>query len=278
MTYSILILDHDQQLEAKILLESIEQCARFDKKVYYLANGSSEDYAYDFYKQGLIDVLIINKENNGCGFGTAQLFQACDTEYAFYIQADQYFHRRVTQEDCESWAKVLEDNPSPDKIQGWEDHKKKGKGGIVNERVMVSHIDLSGDQGHGNYSERGQFIDVAFYNSIPRYGGGPGPFHHLEWTEFSMQEYIRKNYLEMVVVQPLVIGDAGKWAVRQNPDGSRWKHRTDTKELWMLSSPSEKYVYPKFTDEEWDQTLKTKTWPEGGIPEEEKEHSFVHWK
>ena len=62
MKHSILILDHNQFQEAKILLESIEQCARFDKKIYYLANGNTEDYAHEFYRQGLIDVLIVNKK------------------------------------------------------------------------------------------------------------------------------------------------------------------------------------------------------------------------
>jgi hypothetical protein len=260
--HSILILDHDQRQEASILLESIEQCALFDKKVYYLANGNTEDYAYDFYKQGLIDVLIVNKKNNGGGFATMQLFQSCDTEYALYIQADQYFYRKTKQEEVDSWVDALckypTDNPDAE--------------------TKISHIDLAGNQGHGEYSERGHLINVDFYNSIPKHGGGPGPYHHLEWTEYTMQQHIKQNDLEMVSVQPLAIADAGKWAVRENPDGSKWKHRTDTKELWMLSPPSEKYVYPKFTDREWEKTLEDKSWPDGQIPEGEKEHSFTHWK
>jgi len=259
---SILILDHNQHREAKILLESIEQCALFDRKVYYLANGNTEDYAYDFYKQGLIDVLIVNKQNNGCGFATMQLFKSCDTKHALYIQADQYFHRVTKQADVDSWAKVLEDNPPTNSPTG----------------TSVSHIDLAGNQGHGQYSERGHFINVDFYNSIPKEGGGPGPFHHLLWTEESVQNHIRDVGAELVSVQPFVIGDAGKWAVRENPDGSRWKHRTDTKELWMLHPPSEKYVYPKFTDEEWETVIDTRSWLDGDIPEQEKEHSFVYWK
>jgi len=270
MKHSILILDHNQFQEAKILLESIEQCARFDKKIYYLANGNTEDYAHEFYRQGLIDVLIVNKKNNGGGFGTMQLFQSCDTEYAFYIQADQYFRRRVTQASVDSWVKVLEEHPTPDKTEHWQGHKKRGA-------TMIPLIDLAGDQGNGQYSERGQFINVDFYNSVPREGGGPGPYHHLEWTENSMQKYIQDKKLEIVVVQPLIIADAGKWAVRESPDGSRWKHRTDTKELWMISPPSEKYVYPEFTDEEWEKALSS-GWTDGDIPEKDKEHSFTFWK
>ena len=65
MTSSILILDYNQKEESKTLLESIKANAIFDKKVYFLANGNSEDYAYENYKDGLIDVLISNKENRG---------------------------------------------------------------------------------------------------------------------------------------------------------------------------------------------------------------------
>jgi hypothetical protein len=262
MDHSILILDHNQYQEAKILLESIEQCARFDRKVYYLANGNTEDYAYDFYKEGLIDVLIVNKKNNGCGFATMQLFQSCDTEYAMYIQADQYFHRRVDQVTVDGWAEALH---------------RHGPNSSESD-VKVSHVDMAGDQGHGEYSERGHFINVDFYNGIPKHGGGPGPYHHLEWTEYSMQQHIKNNNLEIISAHPVIIADAGKWAVRENPDGSRWKHRTDTKELWMISPPSEKYVYPKFTSKEWDKVLSTKTWPDGGVPEEEVESSFFYWK
>jgi len=254
MTSSILILDHNQKEESKSLLESIKTNALFDKKVYFLANGNTEDYAYDFYKDGLIDVLISNKENNGCGFGTMQLFKSCDTEYAFYIQCDQIFAAKIDQKQIDNFIYIIENNE------------------------QVSYIDLAGDQGHGNYSERGQFINVDFYNSIEKEGGGPGPFHHLEWTESSVQNFLQEKGLGYVSVKPPIIGDVGKWAVRQNPDGSKWKHRTDTKELWMVLPPTEKYVYPKFTEEEWEEVLSTKKWEDGKIPSSEIEHSFTCWK
>ena len=39
-----------------------------------------------------------------------------------------------------------------------------------------------------------------------------------------------------------------------------------------------KYVYPKFTDEEWEEVLSTKKWEDGKIPSSEIEHSFTCWK
>ena len=254
MISSILILDYNQKEESKRLLESIKANALFKKKVYFLANGNSEDYAYEYYKDGLIDVLISNKENNGCGFGTMQLFKSCDTKYAFYIQCDQFLQSPITEEHVSGFVKAIEENE------------------------QFCYIDLAGDQGHGVYSERGHFISVDFYNSIEKYGGGPGPFHHLEWTEYTMQQYLKNNDLDFLSAKPAPIGNAGKWAVRQNPDGSEWKHRTDTKELWMISPPTEKYVYPKFTEEEWEKVLSSKQWEDGKIPSSETEHSFTCWK
>lgn len=254
MKHSVLILDHNREDEALKCLLSIRDLCKFDKKIYYLANGNSEDYAFEFYKEGLIDVLLVNKENNGCGFGTMQLFQSCDTDYAFYIQCDQFLVHPLNQVDVDSFVEILKNDPK------------------------LAYIDLAGNQGHGVYSERGQFINTKFYNSISKFGGGPGPFHHVQWTEETVQDYLKTKELTFVSVSPTVIADVGKWAVRQNPDGSKWKHRTDTKELHMISPPKEKYVYPYFTDEEWNQVLTKGIWEDGKIPEREKPHSFNCWK
>ncbi len=40
----------------------------------------------------------------------------------------------------------------------------------------------------------------------------------------------------------------------------------------------EKYVYPKFSDEEWEKVLKNQDWPDWEIPSEEIAHSFVYFK
>ena len=58
-----------------------------------------------------------------------------------------------------------------------------------------------------------------------------------------------------------------------------WKHRTDTKELWLVKGPvKQKAEFPFLSDEEWQEVLETQKW-EGRIPERELPHSFKveHW-
>lgn len=246
---AILILDYNRPKEAKILLDSIHKHCKFDKKVYYLDNCSDTPYAEEFRKQGLIDVLIRPDSNLGCGFGTMRLFELCKEEYAFYIQVDHVMVQDLTQTHIEQFKAEL-DNPK------------------------VGHIDVAGNQGHGKYSERAQFINVDFYNSIPKEGGGPGPFSHLLWTEESMQNYYKDNNIQFKTT-PLIFADLGKWSKRINPDGSKFRQRTDTKQLYIVKGPvKEKYHYPfDLTDEEWETILKGE-WVNGTIPEKQKAHSF----
>ena len=157
--------------------------------------------------------------------------------------------RSLTQESVDGFVKYLTNTPN------------------------IGHIDLAGNQGNGVYSERAQFISTSFYRSISKEGGGPGPFAHLKWTEESMQDYYKEANLSFTTTDTVFVNN-GKWSVRENPDGSKWRHRTDTKELWMLSPPTRQYEYPKFTKAEWMQVLENKSWPDGQIPEEEKKHSF----
>ena len=78
----------------------------------------------------------------------------------------------------------------------------------------------------------------------------------------------------------LKIGAYGECAA--NPDGSEWRQRADTKQLWVLKEPSEKFVYPNFTDEEWEEVLGTQSWPDGKIPFNEVSISYetpeAYWK
>jgi hypothetical protein len=248
-TISFLLLDHNRPEESRLCLESIKKhCSEIKYKIYFLANGNDENYAQKFFEEGLIDHLIQNKKNNGCGFGTMQLFQTCDTEYAFYVQVDQFMISDLLPRDIEDFCRALE-------------------GG------KVGHIDVAGDQGNGSFSERALFTSVSFYNAISKEGGGPGPYCHLKWSEESVQDYYRDNEIHFLTTD-LIFQNNGKWSQRENPDGSKWRHRTDSKELWMISPPSIKYDYPKFSDEEWKEVLKTQSWEDGKIPKSELEHSF----
>jgi len=248
-TISFLLLDYNRPEEARLCLESIKKnCSEIKYKVYFLDNGSDENYARKFLDEGLIDHLIQNKKNNGCGFGTIQLFQACDTEYAFYVQVDQYMISELLPRDIDDFRRALEDE-------------------------KVGHIDVAGNQGNGVYSERALFTSVSFYNSIPKEGGGPGPYCHLKWSEESVQDHYKDNEIHFLTT-PLIFKNNGKWSERQGICGAKYRHRTDTKQLWMLSPPSVKYDYPNFSDREWDEVLKTGTWIGGKIPENELKHSF----
>ncbi len=108
--------------------------------------------------------------------------------------------------------------------------------------------------------------------------GGAGPYHAAEWRERSIQDYYRKHGFIHDTSLPSFVQDNGRRAIRQNPDGSVWEHRPDTKELKLLSGPvSNRYVYPDFSEDEWTKVLATQAWPEWQIPEKEKKNSFHTW-
>lgn len=261
-----LILDYEREEEARLLLESIEKYSKFDYTVTFLSNGGDQTYAKKLKEEGLIDKLILNQVNTGSGGGTVQLFAQCETKYAFYIQVDHILAAELNREHINAFIDLVEN-------QGY------------------CYVDLAGDQCHGVYSERAQFINTEFYNSIPKSVGGAGPWHEMPWTEEYVQNYIKDNNLKYKSVYfegdsrhqlgektklPVFLNN-GKWSYRSNLDGSLWKHKTDTGELWMIKKPTQKFVYPNFTDEEWESAFRG-DWPDGKIPEKNEPHSFVHWK
>jgi len=102
-----LILDYNRPDEAKNLLNSIRSNSKFDYKITYLDNGSSERYSEKFKQDGLIDDLIVNSRNNGCGAGTIQLFAQSFADYAFYIQVDQLQLAVIDDNFIESMVKLV---------------------------------------------------------------------------------------------------------------------------------------------------------------------------
>jgi hypothetical protein len=250
-----LLLDYQRPKEARNLLESIKSHSHFDYEVTYLSNGGNQDYVKSLKSEGLIDTLLLNPRNIGCGAATMQLFANCKSTYAFYIQVDHVLAGSITQDGINQFISLLKDQnvacpaglPRPD---------------------GYSCVDLAGDQANpkGSYSERAQFINVEFYNSIPKSIGGPGPWNQIRWTEKCVQDYFIKNDLKIAHISPILFRDTGQWSVRSNPDGSQWRQRSDTKQLWMLKAPTQKYSWPLFTDEEWEAVLRTKEWKDGDIP------------
>ena len=72
------------------------------------------------------------------------------------------------------------------------------KNSLENDK-SAGHVDLSGNQGNGRYSERAHLINKKFYNSIPNSKGGPGPYANELWTEEAIQNYYEQNRLKFFI-------------------------------------------------------------------------------
>lgn len=258
MKTEILILDYNRPEELKLLLESLRENAKFDKDIVVLNNGGDR-YADEYKEQGLCDRVIHFDRGVGCGFGTIHLFAQCRTKYAFYIQVDHFLAYELNDRDINWFKESIE------------------QGGHF-------YVDVAGDQGRGKYSERAQFFKVEDYNKISKQGGGPGCWNHLKWTEECIQDYMKENELKyhsfyqsawlgdkMVKLPPFI--DNGKWSVRENQSGSRFRHSTDEKRLWIEVAPKEKETWPDVSDEDWDLILSGK-FQNGSIPSSWKKNSF----
>lgn len=257
MKVSFLVLDYNKPEETLTCLRSIKEYADVDKEVVLLSNGGNQDHAMRYYKEGLIDRLILNRENSGCGNGTVQLFESCQTEYAFYVQNDQFLSYSFGQSLVDKFIDILDFDPT------------------------IFCIDVAGQQaGQNVYSERAHFIKVSRYlkvdKGIPGQLGGPGPFNFNKYTEQYVQEHCKINNLSIIHAVPL-FSDNGKWSIREIGDGI-YKHRCDTKELYILKKPTYKTeIYPPFNDKEWESVLNGQ-WVDGSIPEAWSKHSFVVWQ
>lgn len=265
---TVALLDYNRPKEAERCLRSINQhiCSNLIPQpihILYLSNGGSQEHAKRWYDDGLIDTLILNRRNWGCGIATKQAFQASLTEWVMYVQVDQYAIRPYTVDDLYDAARELNLNA--------------GK---------TLYIDLAGNQGHGRFSERALLMRRRDYLDIPGLDdviGGPGPFAQSKWTERHVQDYMEERNLGFISVSPLVFADNGKWSEREYGEeygGAITKHSTDEKRLFILSPFSKRadgFPNLNLNDKEWTEVLEGR-WPvEGKIPEADKAHSFIAW-
>lgn len=259
---TIAVLDFQKPEVTYQCLNSIKKYVTFPVKVNYLHNGAA-NYPARFLAEGLIDTLIMPRSNGGLGLGTRDLMKSVSSEYTLYLQNDQFFGRHFTEADFEYFRTPLD---------------FMDRNGFI-----VKSVSLAGQIcGENIYSERAHLIRTRFYQEmeekIPLGHGGAGPYHDSPWREGQIQSYYDYNgYLHLTNLPAFVV-DNGHNAIRENPDGSLWEHKPDTKALKLLRGPvKEKYVYPYFTDSEWEQVLQTGFWPEWQIPENEKKNSFRVW-
>ncbi len=252
---SFLVLDFERPKESLLCLKSIRQFAKFPYQLIYLSNGGRQDYVWDYYSAGLIHKLILRSDNSGCGLGTRELFQSAETDFCIYVQCDQFMIREFTSAELDGYVEK-----------------------IINKEV--AYVDLAGNQGHGNYSERAHLISRHFYNSIPNGIGGPGRFADHKWTEQCVQEYMRDNRLGFYSA-PLLFADNGKVSRREYPCGGVIVQFTDTKALFIERPIKRRIDFPNLTltDKEWEQILNG-TWINGTVPEHylKTGSSFLCWE
>lgn len=256
MKFNFLVLDYNRPKESELCLQSIRKFAKFNYNIIYLSNGGQQDYVYNYYKNNLIDKLILRKFNNGCGLGTRELFNDfdIDCEFVFYVQCDQFMIRDLKQNEIDLYISK------------------------INNKTL--YIDLAGNQGNGKYSERAHFINKNTYNKIPNAIGGPGPYANQKWTERALQDYIAKNNLEFITIDPPLFGNNGKISYRQFPCGGETMHFTDTKQLWIIKPLKDRYDgWPNFnlTDEEWVKILNNQ-WENGTVPVNHAKDTFKCWE
>lgn len=256
---SIVILDFNRSKEASLLIRSLKH-AEFEHEIVYVSNGGEQDYVLDYYWTGKIDRMVLNTRNEGCGLGTRLGFHAALGKYVLYCQVDQWLCRAFYDHELQQIIRYLETN------------------------LDFLYADLAGNQGHGVFSERALLIDRLRYLAIPGLEetvGGPGPYADQLWTEQLVQEYMKREYLKILHVTPLLFGDNGKWSRRTFPCGAETLHSTDEKRLFIIKPFRQRYDnFPnlKLNEEEWKMALNG-TWPkEGLIPEADKPHSFIHWR
>lgn len=264
----ILILDYQKENESRKCLESVRDNFQFDKRVIFYSNGGNQDYAWDFYKEGLIDICVFNSRNDGLGVGTTDLWKIARSDWIINLQNDQYASHTVTQENIDQWISAIENNPE------------------------IGAISLAGFPcGNGIYSDRAHFINRHMLLAWDGYeegypDGGCGPYWNgsESYNENFIQKRFEQKGLKVAATNPPVVTDNGKYSIRENPDGSIWRHTTDEKAHWIDKdfSPKEKFDYPEMNDSEWEMALNMEfpIWgvdEKGYIPESQKPHSFKFW-
>jgi hypothetical protein len=250
---SFLVLDFNKATETRECLESIRRHAKISHKTVLLDNGADPSVTYptDFYQEGLCDILIRKRAGRGGGYGQTDLFRWCDTKFAVFVQNDQKLMLDIDDTIFSRLTELLADG--------------------------YHCVDLNGDQsGRGAWTDRAHLIETSFFNRLgPFPNGGPG-LDAQPWNEAYLQRVFQERGYKIAHVSPSVFQDCGKWSIREAGDGL-YKHRTDTKQLYVLRKPTYRTeIYPPLDENEWFIMLNG-TWADGAIPKAWQQHSFQCW-
>lgn len=258
---TVCLITYNRPVESEVCLRSVHQHILAPHQTLFLSNGGDHTKPRQWYDEGLIDTLVLNRRNWGGGIALKQAAQAALTEWVMLVQTDQIAVRPFGDAELAQYQHYLTETP------------------------RTLYIDLAGNQGHWRASERALLINRRRYLDLPGFDeviGGPGPYAQFKWTEQHLQEHCPG-----FASTQLLFADNGAWSEREYPVeygvGSippRTKHRTDTKRLFILSPfgrRADGFPNLKLTDEEWRQVLAGE-WPaEGKVPEQDRPHSFVAW-
>ena len=236
------------------LLNSLRENVKIDRSNYritVLANGGGKNYqkqVYDMYFAGYCDDLILHSENTGGG-AHEQLHTYSREDYNFHLQSDHLLIREINEETINYFIELLKD---------------------------YKVVDLAGNQGMGQYSERGNFTSREFYTSLsPLPGHSPGPyFQHGDLNnEGFLQKKFKDNNWKIAHITPLFFQDTGRDSIREHPCGGITLWRTDTKALSIVNPLKQKYDYLNISDDDWGLILNGK-WENGTIPKNWLKDSF----
>ena len=272
----ILILDFLKESASRKCLGSIRDKFHFNKRVIFYSNGETQDYVWEFYKKGLIDLAIFNSKNEGLGVGTSDLWKVSRSDWIINFQQDQYVQIDVSYPEL--------------KHQGFLEKTSVNQEQIDNlittlNQDGVGCISLAGYPcGQGIYSDRAHIISREMLLSFDSYeggypDGGCGPYWGgpESYNENFIQKRFKEKGLISLATNPPAVADNGKISVRENGDGSVFQHTTDEKRLWVVKKPKSKQPWPEgLTDEEWNLIL-TDQWVDGTIPKKWQKDSFKFW-
>lgn len=265
------ILDFLKPVETYHAISSIRERTKFPHKIVYLHNGPAE-HAYPIFQAGLVDTFVQTSKNNGLGVGTRDVMSLVHSPYTIMWQNDQIMNRDFFEDEFNRLIELLPKNVT--NLQSvLRDEKVK----------YINSISLAGPTaGVEIYSERAHIIPTSSYRFLESVGVlgpyGAGPYHHGPWREEQIQKYYKANNLIHITDYLPLAMDIGKWTIRDCA-GGRVKMRTDTKAVTWEIPPTEKYVFPEHTEQEWTDAIAGK-WPAGKIPQIylDKKESFNCWE